>query len=409
MGEAAEHARLLAPGALVQQGAHGGIGQLRHALGLREPHDLAPSGNQEQGAVGAKTHVHGDERRHGEGDDAPARCGRRRRRRELVLNALGGTGVDRQHVPVEGPVGRDAHGGHEVDLLGAERVETAVGDVLEGRPLVGAHLLAEGQHLAAVRVARADRPAVTVGVGARLRGREPKPSRLERLGQQRPHRGDLVVGRDLFAPLRPHHLAAQRAVPHQEPGVHAQPPVERTEVLGEAGPVPRDAVLQGGQGHALHLGHHLADVVGILGIDRGQSEAAVAADHGGHAVHVGGGGLGVPEQLGVVVRVRVDHPGGDDQPGGIELGGGGLVDLAHGDDPPVADPDVSDATGLTGAVDERAGSDDVVEHGTSGTCVAVARHSGAGNLTTRQLIGGAWCGAAARPPAQPSQSRVATW
>ena len=37
---------------------------------------------------------------------------------ELALDPVGGAGVDGQHVPVEGPLGRDAHGDHQVDLLG---------------------------------------------------------------------------------------------------------------------------------------------------------------------------------------------------------------------------------------------------------------------------------------------------
>ena len=74
----------------------------------------------------------------------------------------------------------------------------------------------------------------------------------------------------------------------------------------------------------------------------------------------------VPEELRVVVRVGVDDTGRHHEPGGVELGGRRLVDLADGDDAAVPDPDVGQAAGLPGAVDERAGSDDVVEHGTSG-------------------------------------------
>ena len=93
-------------------------------------------GNEEEGAVGAEAHVHRDERRHGQGDDPPAGGGGGGRRRELVLDALGRAGVDGEDVPVERPLGGDAHGGHQVDLFGAEGVEAAVGDVLERRPLV---------------------------------------------------------------------------------------------------------------------------------------------------------------------------------------------------------------------------------------------------------------------------------
>ena len=203
-------------------------------------------------------------------------------------------------------------------------------------------------------------------MGAGLGGGEAQPARGEGLGEQGAHGGDLVVGRHLLAAVGAHDLAPQGAVPHQEPGVDAQPAVQRVEVLPEGRPVPGHAVLEGGEGHPLDLGHHLADVVRVLGVDGGQREAAVAADDRRHAVHVGGGGQGVPEELRVVVRVRVDDTGDHGEPAGVELGGPGLVDLPDGDDPAVADPDVGQAAGFPGAVDDRAGSDDVVEHGTSG-------------------------------------------
>ncbi len=229
------------------------------------------------------------------------------------------------------------------------------------------HLLAEGEHLAAIGVARADGATVAVGVGAGLGGGEAQPSCGEGIGEQCTHGGDLVVGRHLFPAGGAHDLAPQGAVAHQEAGVDPEPALQRVEVLPEGRPVPGHAVLEGGEGHPLDLGHHLADVVGVLGVDGGQREAAVATDDRRHTVHVRGGGQGVPEQLGVVVRVRVDHTRHHGEPSGVELGGALLVDLPDGDDPAVADPDVGQAAWFPGPVDDRAGSDDVVEHGTSGS------------------------------------------
>ena len=247
---------------------------------------------------------------------------------------------------MSGSAGGDAHGGHEVDLLGAERVQAPVGDVLERRTLVRRHLLAEGEHLAAVGVARADGPAVAVGVGARLGGGEAQAARLERLGQEGAHGRDLArrspPPRRARAPIT---LRRSAQWPDQEAGVDAEAAVQRVEVLGEGGPVPRDALLQGGQGHALDLGHHPADVVGVLGVDRREGEPAVAADHGRHAVHVRGRGERVPEELRVVVRVRVDHPGCHDEAGGVELRASPARRPADGDDAAVADPDVGQTAG----------------------------------------------------------------
>ena len=271
--------------------------------------------------------------------------------------------VDGQEVPVERPPRRGGHGHHEVDLLVGEGVEASVGDVLEGGARVVADHLAEGQHLAAVGVAGRDRVAVAVGVGAGLGGREAEAAGLERLGQQPGHLGHLLVGGHLAAPLVAHHPPAEGAVADEEAGVDAEVPLELAQVVAEAGPVPGEAVLQGHQGHALDLGHHPADVVVVLGLDRGQGEAAVAADHRGHAVEVGGGGGRVPEQLGVVVGVGVDDAGRHHQALGVQLGGALLVDLAHGHDPPVADADVGPPTGCAGPVDDQAVADHVVEHG----------------------------------------------
>ena len=98
---------------------------------------------------------------------------------------------------------------------------------------------------------------------------------------------------------------------------------------------------------------------------RGQGEAAVAADHRGDAVDVGRRGRRVPEELGVVVGVRVDDAGRDHQPGGVELGAAGSATSPDLDDAAVLDADVGLPGGTPGAVDDRAGSDHVVEHWTS--------------------------------------------
>src|SRR5256884_8335513 len=63
--------------------------------------------------------------------------------------------------------------------------------------------------------------------------------------------------------------------------------------------------------------------------------------------------------------MRVDEAGGDGEAVGVDRLGGGLVDaagIAHGDDPPVPDTYVGPPAGRSGAVDERAALDQVVEH-----------------------------------------------
>ena len=223
-------------------------------------------------------------------------------------------------------------------------------------------LFAEGQHLSAIGELRVDRPTLAVGVRPRLAGGEPEAASAQRLGQQRPHGGDLVIGGDLGVTLVAHDLAAQGTVSDQESGVDAQIPIEAVKVLTEGLPVPRDAFLQGDEGHSFHLGHHAADVARIVRGDRGEGEATVAADDRRDAMEVRRRGRRVPEELGVVVGVGVDHPGHDHQSGSIKLHRPLLVDGAQGGDPPVANPDVGGESGGAGPIDHGGVPDDVVEH-----------------------------------------------
>ena len=62
-----------------------------------------------------------------------------------------------------------------------------------------------------------------------------------------------------------HHVAADRAVADEEPGVDGDVAVQPVEVLGERLPIPVGAVLERGERHAFDLGHHLAEVVGVAG------------------------------------------------------------------------------------------------------------------------------------------------
>ncbi len=154
-----------------------------------------------------------------------------------------------------------------------------------------------------------------------------------------------LVGRGLVADgVGAHHVAAEGAVADEEAGVDADAAVEPVEVLAEGLPAPVDALLERGEGHALDLGHHAPEVVGVLGVQRGQGEAAVAADDRGDAVDVRRRGQRVPEELGVVVGVGVDEAGAHDEAGGVERLPSRLLDPAGcGDrhDAPVADADVA--------------------------------------------------------------------
>lgn len=157
-------------------------------------------------------------------------------------------------------------------------------------------------------------------------------------------------------------------MPDHEPGVDCDAPFEGVEVLAEGGPGPVDAFLQRGERHAFDPRHHPPGVVGVLGpvgVERGEGEPAVAARDGGDAVVHGGGGVGVPEELGVVVGVRIDEAGGEDEPVGVLAGDGLFGDgprLGDDDDPAAPDTDVGGVRGPAGAVHDGRAADEVVEH-----------------------------------------------
>ena len=98
-------------------------------------------------------------------------------------------------------------------------------------------------------------------------------------------------------------------------------------------------------------------------VQRREGESAVAAKNGGDAVDVGRGGVRVPEELGVVVGVDIDEAGGYDEAVSVEGLGRLFIDgAAERDDPTIADTDIAlDARG-SGAVDDGAAADEVVEH-----------------------------------------------
>ncbi len=183
-------------------------------------------------------HVHADERRHRERDDPTALRRGTCRRLELVLRVAPLARVDREHVPVERPARGGRHLRHEVHLGVVEAVEAAVGDELECRARVLAHDLAQREHLVGLRVPRRDGLAVAVGVRVGARRREAQPARLDRLVQQRAHLVELLGGRRPADGLRPHDPAPERAVPDEEPRVHAEGAVEAVEVLAEGAASP---------------------------------------------------------------------------------------------------------------------------------------------------------------------------
>ena len=151
-------------------------------------------------------------------------------------------------------------------------------------------------------------------------------------------------------------------MPDQEAGVDRDPSLEPAEVLAEGLPAPVHPLLQRRERHALDLRHHPAQVVGILGVQRCERETAVAADDGRDTVHVARRRARVPEQLRVVVGVRIDEPRRQDEVGAVERARRGVVDVADGADATVGHRDVADAARRAGAVHHRRTPHDQIRH-----------------------------------------------
>src|SRR5581483_8150333 len=190
----------------------------------------------------------------------------------------------------------------------------------------------------------------------------PEPAGLDRVFEQRAHRSDLVGARFAADGLVAHDLAPKRAVTDEEARIDADVAVERAEVLREARPLPRHALFEGSERHALDLRHHPTRVVGVTLVERCEREAAVAADDRRDAVQARRRRGRVPEELRVVVRVRIDEPGRDGQAVSVDHLVRRIVEVTEGDDASVAHPDVGPARRRAGAVDDVAAADDEVEH-----------------------------------------------
>ncbi|CAB4797681.1 unannotated protein [freshwater metagenome] len=115
-----------------------------------------------------------------------------------------------------------------------------------------------------------------------------------------------------------HHVTTDRAVAHEEPCVHRDVALKATQIVGEGFPAPVGAVFERSQRHALDLGHHLAQIVGITRNQRRQREATVATDDCGDAMVARWACSGIPQQLSVVVRVRIDDARSNNEASGIE-------------------------------------------------------------------------------------------
>src|SRR4029079_1140831 len=177
-------------------------------------------------------------------------------------------------------------------------------------------------------------------------GRVAPGALVERLAQEGLHLPDLpgIRGAVGETERRQPKLAVRDEAQHVDGGLGG---VESREVL--AGRAP-------GQREALRVAvDRAARGVGVA--DREAAEAAVADDLRRHALVDRAHRAGIDEQRVVGVAVQVDESRADREPGGVDLLGVDLVDVADDGDASVVHEHVARTAGCAGAVVDRAAAD----------------------------------------------------
>ena len=267
------------------------------------------------------------------------------------------------------------HGPHQLELLvrrepfATEALELADGarrDQLEHALAGAAHRLGDRDQLVDRRERPRHRGPVQRPVTDRARRAEAHRAGLDRFGDQRRHRVDVVGGGVLVgAAALTHHVVPHRAVGDLGADVERVAAArDVVHVVGERLPLtPLHALVQGGAGDVLDAFHQLDQCLLAARTDRREADAAVAHDDGGRTIAGRGIHHVVPADLAVVVGVHVDPARRDDRTVGVDHLAGGLVDgAADGHDHAVTYADVTGDRRGAGPVDDRSTLDHVIEH-----------------------------------------------
>src|SRR5713101_4856484 len=135
------------------------------------------------------------------------------------------------------------------------------------------------------------------------------------------------------------------------------------EVLGKCLPVPCDSPVQHFKGNRLDIDEVPRRDFVHPGLAWRDADAAVAHHHGRDAVPRRAGDQGIPTNLRVVMRMRIDESGCDDEVTRIDYFLRAVFDFANFGDAPVLDRDVAMKCGRPGSVDDTSVLDhEIVRH-----------------------------------------------
>ena len=189
-----------------------------------------------------------------------------------------------------------------------------------------------------------------------LIGGEAERAEAQAVGDELGDAGDLVGGRlPLVRGVGPEHRRAHRHVTDErrEVAQHREL-IEHAEVVGLCATGEAHAVVDRRARDLLDGTQRVDDVVarGVVG-DRRERVPTIAGDHGGHAERRRRRDIGVPEEVGVEVRVRVDEAGREHEVAAVDLRASGARCVAHHRDPVAVDGDVGLEPGAAAAVEHQ--------------------------------------------------------
>src|SRR6266851_741014 len=230
------------------------------------------------------------------------------------------------------------------DRLGERKLHCTLAEFLER---VGVCL-----ELVTVRVTACERPSLVADMLRYRSGSETERAGCYRFLNQRLYPGGLLTRCRTFHRLLAHYEMAKRSERRHEAKVDTRAaPLGRVEILREGLPFPFDSLTQ-------HLERDPFDVdevprryLAYLRTARRDAYAAIAHDHRGYAVPRRRRDVGVPADLGVVMGVRIDEAGRDDEVRGVDNFLRALGDLANLGDPAIRDRDIRAPRRSAGTID----------------------------------------------------------
>ena len=153
--------------------------------------------------------------------------------------------------------------------------------------------------------------AARARISHHLIGGEAEGAEVRALAQQSAHLLDLLRARLPRVDIgHSHDGGTDRHVTDQKGMIEQNVEfVETRRVRRQVRPVEGDARLEGHLGDLLHGAHRSDQVLaGPLAEHGGQGVPAIGGDHGGHPETGGWGQIGIPEEIGIEVGVRIDEP-----------------------------------------------------------------------------------------------------